>query len=117
MTTFTIDPENNITAHASLKEAQAANIAGAEYFGSQKELAQLAASWPVAGAHGGSKLLDQFVRVGQELLQQAQQFQVEVAGLQLRQLQPEQFFIPTGVQSQLVVGDDQRSPLRFAEAG
>jgi len=49
MTTFTIDPQNNIMAHASLKEAQAADIAGAEYFGSEKELAQLAASWPVAG--------------------------------------------------------------------
>src|SRR5687767_14469977 len=46
MTTFTIDPENNITAFGSLQEAQAADIAGAEYFGSQKELAQLAASWP-----------------------------------------------------------------------
>ena len=46
MTTFTIDPENNIVAHTSLKEAQAADIAGAEYFGSQEELAQLAASWP-----------------------------------------------------------------------
>ena len=60
MTTFTIDPENNIMAHASLKEAQAADIAGAEYFGSEKELAQLAASWPVAGARGrgSSKLLE-----------------------------------------------------------
>jgi hypothetical protein len=46
MTTFTIDSDNNITAFGSLQEAQAADIAGAEYFGSQKELAQLAASWP-----------------------------------------------------------------------
>ena len=52
MTTFTIDCDNNITAFASLQEAQAANIAGAEYFGSEEELAQLAASWPVAGANG-----------------------------------------------------------------
>jgi len=46
MTTFTIDCDNNITTFDSLKEATAADIAGAEYFGSQKELAQLAASWP-----------------------------------------------------------------------
>ena len=60
MTTFTIDSENNITAHASLKEAKAANIAGAEYFASEKELAQLAASWPVAGARWrrSSKLIE-----------------------------------------------------------
>jgi len=60
MTTFTIDPENNIVAHTSLKEAQAADIAGAEYFSSEEELAQLAASWPVAGARGrgSSKLLE-----------------------------------------------------------
>jgi len=58
--TFTIDCDNNITAFASLEEAQAADIAGAEYFGSQKELAQLAASWPVAGARGrgSSKLIE-----------------------------------------------------------
>ena len=37
--TFTIDCDNNITAFASLKEAKAADIAGAEYFGSQEELA------------------------------------------------------------------------------
>ena len=53
MTTFTIDCDNNITAFASLKEAKAADIAGAEYFGSQEDLAQLAASWPVAGAQIG----------------------------------------------------------------
>jgi hypothetical protein len=60
MTTFTIDCDNNITAFASLKEAQAADIAGAEYFSSEKELAQLAASWPVAGARGrgSSKLME-----------------------------------------------------------
>ena len=48
MTTFTIDCDNNITAFASLKEAQAADIAGAEYFGSQKELAKLAEAWPAS---------------------------------------------------------------------
>ena len=60
MTTFTIDCDNNITAFASLKEAKAADIAGAEYFSSEEELAQLAAAWPVAGARGrgSSKLLE-----------------------------------------------------------
>jgi hypothetical protein len=46
MNTFTIDASNNITAFASLKEAQAAKIHHAEYFGSPKELAKLAGSWP-----------------------------------------------------------------------
>ena len=46
MTTFTIDCDQNITTFDSLKEATAADLAGAEYFGSQEELAQLAASWP-----------------------------------------------------------------------
>ena len=58
MTTFSIDSENNITAHASLKEAKAADIAGAEYFSSEEELAQLAAAWPIAGARGKSKLIE-----------------------------------------------------------
>ena len=60
MTTFTIDCDNNITAFASLKEAKAADIAGAEYFSSEEELAQLAAAWPVAGARGrgSSKLIE-----------------------------------------------------------
>jgi uncharacterized protein DUF3489 len=52
MTTFTIDSDNNITAFASLKEAQAADIAGAEYFSSAEELTELAASWPIAGTRG-----------------------------------------------------------------
>ena len=52
MTTFTIDSDNNITAFGSLKEAQAADIAGAEYFSSAEELTQLAASWPIAGSRG-----------------------------------------------------------------
>ena len=58
--TFTIDCDNNITAFGSLKEAKAADIAGAEYFGSQEELAQLAAAWPVAGTRGrgSSKLME-----------------------------------------------------------
>jgi hypothetical protein len=52
MPTFTIDSDNNITAYASLKEAQAAGLAGAEYFSSAEELTQLAASWPIAGTRG-----------------------------------------------------------------
>jgi uncharacterized membrane protein len=48
MTTFTIDCDGNITAFASQKEAQAADIAGAEYFDSQEELAKLATAWPVS---------------------------------------------------------------------
>jgi hypothetical protein len=52
MTTFTIDSDNNITAFASLEEAQAAGITGAEYFSSAEELRQLAASWPIAGTRG-----------------------------------------------------------------
>ena len=52
MTTFTIDSDNNITAFASLKDAKAANLAGAEYFSSAEDLTQLAASWPIAGTRG-----------------------------------------------------------------
>ncbi len=44
MSTFTIDPNNNITAFASLDVARAAQINNAEYFGSSQELAKLAAS-------------------------------------------------------------------------
>lgn len=60
MTTFTIDSDNSITAFASLEEAQAAGIAGAEYFSSAEELTQLAASWPIAGTRGrgSSKLME-----------------------------------------------------------
>ena len=46
MNTFTIDTNNNITAFASLDEAQASKIHNAEYFGSPQELAKLVASWP-----------------------------------------------------------------------
>jgi hypothetical protein len=46
MNTFTIDPNNNITAFASLVEARAAKIHHAEYFGSPQELAKLVGSWP-----------------------------------------------------------------------
>jgi hypothetical protein len=46
MNTFTIDASNNITAFASLDDAQAAKIHNAEYFGSSQELTKLVASWP-----------------------------------------------------------------------
>jgi Protein of unknown function (DUF3489) len=47
MTTFTIDPENNITALPVGEQLEIAG-AGVQTFTSQKELAQLAADWPVA---------------------------------------------------------------------
>jgi hypothetical protein len=45
MTTFTIDSENNITAFATAEEA-AATTTPFESFANQKELAQLAGTWP-----------------------------------------------------------------------
>jgi uncharacterized protein DUF3489 len=50
MTTFTIDSENNITAHGSAAEAK--SIPEAEQFSSAKELGRLAANWP------GSRLVE-----------------------------------------------------------
>jgi len=44
MATFTIDSENNIVAHAAMP----ANLESAQAFESEKELAKLAAEWPVA---------------------------------------------------------------------
>ena len=44
MKTFTIDADNNITAHASAEEAEA--VADAGRFSTTAELAELAASWP-----------------------------------------------------------------------
>jgi hypothetical protein len=44
MTTFTIDTDNNITAHATADEATA--LSGTERFATAAELAQLAANWP-----------------------------------------------------------------------
>src|SRR5207253_771114 len=44
MTTFTIDNDNNITAHATADEATADS--GAERFTTAAELAELAANWP-----------------------------------------------------------------------
>src|ERR1019366_4339962 len=41
-----IEPDNNITAHPTPELAAAATAAGAQSFGSQPELAHLAASWP-----------------------------------------------------------------------
>jgi hypothetical protein len=44
--TFTIDTENNITAHGTPEEAAAATTAPFDSFASEKELAELAAAWP-----------------------------------------------------------------------
>ena len=44
--TFTIDSENNITAHGTPEEAAAATATPFDTFASQKELAELAAAWP-----------------------------------------------------------------------
>ena len=46
MTTFTIDTDNNITAHGTPEEAAAATTTPFDTFASQKELAALAAAWP-----------------------------------------------------------------------
>ena len=45
MTTFTIDPDNNITAHATDDEAAA--VSGADRFATAAEFAALAATWPI----------------------------------------------------------------------
>ena len=47
MTTFTIDTENNITAHSTPEEA-AATATPFDSFSSQQELVGLAAGWPAA---------------------------------------------------------------------
>jgi hypothetical protein len=44
--TFTIDNENNITAHGTPEEAAATTATPFDSFASQKELAKLAAAWP-----------------------------------------------------------------------
>jgi Protein of unknown function (DUF3489) len=46
MPTFTIDEQNNITAHGTSEEAAAATATPFDSFSSQKELAELVASWP-----------------------------------------------------------------------
>jgi hypothetical protein len=46
--TFTIDTENNITAYASKAEAPAKFDTGIEQFTNEKDLAQLAGSWPMS---------------------------------------------------------------------
>ena len=48
MKTFTIDTDNNITAHGTPEEAAAATATPSESFSSQQELAGLAAGWPAA---------------------------------------------------------------------
>src|ERR1039457_3138612 len=44
--TFTIDSENNITAHGTPEEAAATNATLFDSFSSQKELVELAKAWP-----------------------------------------------------------------------
>ncbi len=46
MTTFSIDTDNNITAHGTPEEAAAATATPFDSFASQKELAELVAGWP-----------------------------------------------------------------------
>src|ERR1019366_7022570 len=46
--TFTIDSDNNITAFPTPDHAEAAIGAGAQAFTSQKDLAKLAAEWPIS---------------------------------------------------------------------
>src|SRR5580700_8233383 len=46
MTTFTMDTDNNITAHGTPEEAAATSATPFDSFASQKELAELAAGWP-----------------------------------------------------------------------
>ena len=44
--TFTIDNENSITVHGTPEEAAAATTTPFDSFGSEQELAELAAQWP-----------------------------------------------------------------------
>jgi Protein of unknown function (DUF3489) len=46
MPTFTIDTDNNITAHGTLDDAAAATATPFDSFSSQQELAELVAGWP-----------------------------------------------------------------------
>src|SRR5580700_10835535 len=46
MTTFTIDTDNHITAHATPEEATATTTTPFDTFGSQQEFTELAKSWP-----------------------------------------------------------------------
>src|ERR1700733_8288572 len=46
MTTFTIDTDNNITAHGTPEEAAATTATPFDSFASHKELAELAPGWP-----------------------------------------------------------------------
>jgi hypothetical protein len=43
---FTLDPDNNITAHATPEEAAAASATPFDSFASESELAELIAGWP-----------------------------------------------------------------------
>jgi hypothetical protein len=46
MTTFTIDTDNNITAHATPEEAAASTTTPFDSFSTQQELVELAKAWP-----------------------------------------------------------------------
>jgi hypothetical protein len=46
MTTFTIDTDNNITAHGTPEEAAATSTTPFDSFANQKELTELVAGWP-----------------------------------------------------------------------
>jgi hypothetical protein len=46
MKTFTIDTDNNITAHGTPEEANAATVTPFDSFSSQQELTELVATWP-----------------------------------------------------------------------
>jgi len=48
MITFTIDTDSNITAFATLKEAEAGNANETEFFSSEKELIELAGRWSMS---------------------------------------------------------------------
>ena len=53
MTTFTIETDNNITAHGTPEEAAATSATSFDIFASQKELTDLATGWPAErlGSH------------------------------------------------------------------
>ena len=48
MTSFTIDPDNNITCYATPEQAQDTLALGAQLFTCQKELAKASAEWPIS---------------------------------------------------------------------
>jgi hypothetical protein len=62
MTTFTIDADNKVTAHASAEQASLGDVAGLTQFESQANLAQVSKGWPMsrlvgAGCEGNPPML------------------------------------------------------------